>query len=100
MIKASTLKEPLKIIFKDTFKVTSTLFKIMIPTIIIVKILEELGFIEFICIYAVFPGPIFPDMPSTYYTASLMAAILFMIPIGLMLFFWSLNPPRSDIKKR
>lgn len=59
-----------------------------------------LGFIAFIWFYAVFPGPIFPDMPSTYYTASLMAAILFMIPVGLMLFFWSLNPPRSDIKKR
>lgn len=48
MFKTSTLKEPLKIIFKDTLKVTLTLFKIMIPTIIIVKILEELGVIEFI----------------------------------------------------
>jgi len=59
-----------------------------------------LGFIAFIWFYAVFPGPFFPDMEPTFYTASLIAAILFMIPIGLMLFFWSLNPPRSDLKKR
>jgi hypothetical protein len=30
----------------------------------------------------------------------LIAAILFMIPIGCVLFFWSLNPPASDIKRR
>jgi len=59
-----------------------------------------LVFIAFIWFYAVFPGPFFPDMEPTFYTASLIAAILFMIPIGLMLFFWSLNPPRSDLKKR
>ena len=59
-----------------------------------------LGFIGFIWFYAVFPGPFFPNMDPTYYTASLIAAVLFMIPVGLMLFFWSLNPPRSDLKKR
>jgi len=59
-----------------------------------------LGFIAFIWFYAVFPGPFFPDMEPTFYAASLIAAILFMIPVGLMLFFWSLNPPRSDLKKR
>ncbi len=59
-----------------------------------------LGFIAFIWFYAVFPGPFFPDMEPTFYTASLIVAILFMIPVGLMLFFWSLNPPRSDLKKR
>ncbi len=59
-----------------------------------------LVFIAFIWFYAVFPGPFFPDMEPTFYTASLIAAILFMIPVGLMLFFWSLNPPRSDLKKR
>ncbi len=59
-----------------------------------------LVFIAFIWFYAVFPGPFFPDMEPTFYTASLIAAILFMIPVGLMLFFWSLNPPKSDLKKR
>lgn len=50
-------------------------------------------------IYAVFPGPFIPGLDPGYYTATLIAAILFMIPIGLALFFWSLHPPASDIKK-
>lgn len=59
-----------------------------------------LGFIAFLWFYAVFPGPFFPGLDPTYYTATLIAAILFMIPIGCVLFFWSLNPPASDIKRR
>jgi len=59
-----------------------------------------LGFIAFLWLYAVFPGPFFPGIDPTYYYVTLIAAILFMIPTGLMLFFWSLNPPRSDITKK
>jgi hypothetical protein len=40
-----------------------------------------------------------PGIEPAYYTATLIAAILFMIPVGLMLFFWSINPPASDLKK-
>jgi len=29
----------------------------------------------------------------------LIAAILIIIPLSLALFFWSLNPPASDLKK-
>ena len=50
-------------------------------------------------IYAVFPGPFFPGIDPTYYYTTLIAAILIMIPLGLAMFFWSLNPPASDIKK-
>ena len=59
-----------------------------------------LGFIGLLWFYAVFPGPFFPGLDPTFYTATLIAAVLFMIPIGCMLFFWSLNPPVSDVKKR
>lgn len=57
-------------------------------------------FIGFIWFYAVYPGPFIPGLDQTFYYATLIAAILFMIPAGLMLFFWSRNPPSSDIKRR
>jgi len=58
-----------------------------------------LGFIAFLWFYAVFPGPFLPGFDSTFYWATLMAAVVFMIPICFMLFFWSRNPPSSDIRK-
>jgi len=58
-----------------------------------------LVFIGLLWFYAVFPGPFFPDIDPTYYYTTLIAAILIMIPLGLALFFWSLNPPSSEIKK-
>ena len=51
-------------------------------------------------VYAVFPGPFLPGLGDTFYWASLVAAILFTIPVGLMMFFWSQTPPSSDIKRR
>jgi hypothetical protein len=57
-------------------------------------------FIGFLWLYAVFPGPFIPGLDPTFYMISIVAAILIMIPVGLALFFWSLNPPKSDIKKR
>ena len=59
-----------------------------------------LVFIAFLWFYAVFPGPFIPGLDPTFYTISMVAALLIMIPVGLALFFWSLNPPKSDIKKR
>ena len=59
-----------------------------------------LGFIAFLWLFAVFPGPFIPGLDPAYVTATLIAAVLFMIPIGFMLFFWSLNPPTSDLRKR
>jgi len=56
-----------------------------------------LGFIAFVWIYAVFPIPLIPGLDPTFYWITLFAAILFMIPAGLMIFFWSRNPPASDI---
>lgn len=58
-----------------------------------------IAFIAFLWIYAVFPGPFLPGLGSTFYWATLIAAILFTIPLGFMLFFWSRTPPSSDIKK-
>ncbi|NIP62748.1 MAG: hypothetical protein GWN01_06475 [Nitrosopumilaceae archaeon] len=58
-----------------------------------------LGFVGFLWFYAVYPGPFIPGIDPTYYTATLIAAVLIMIPLGLALFFWSLNPPSSDLKK-
>ena len=51
-------------------------------------------------LYAVFPGPFLPGLDTTFYTISLVAAALIMIPICLALFFWSLNPPNSDLGRR
>jgi hypothetical protein len=59
-----------------------------------------LGFVAFLWFYAVYPGPFIPGLDPTFYWITLFAAILFMIPVGFMLFFWSLNPPSSDIRKR
>jgi len=68
------------------------------------KILKKnkilLIFIGLLWLYAVFPGPFFPGLDPTFYTISVVAAVLIMIPIGFALFFWSLNPPKSDVKKR
>ena len=50
-------------------------------------------------VYTVYPGPFIPGFDPMFYWISLVAAILIMIPICLMLFFWSLNPPAVDIKK-
>ena len=57
-------------------------------------------FVAFLWLYAVFPGPFIPGLDPTFYTISLVAALLIMIPIGFALFFWSLSPPKSDVKKR
>jgi len=57
-------------------------------------------FIGFLWLYAVFPGPFFPVPDPTFYTIALVVALLIMIPIGLAFFFWSLDPPKSDIRKR
>lgn len=56
-----------------------------------------LGFIAFVWIYAVYPIPLIPGLDLTFYWITLFAAILFMIPVGLMIFFWSRYPPASDI---
>ena len=47
-----------------------------------------------------FQAPFFPGLDFTFYTITVVAAILIRIPIGLALFFWSINPPKSDVKKR
>ena len=57
-------------------------------------------FVAILWVYAVFPGPFIPGLDPMFYTISIVAAILIMIPIGLAMFFWSLNPPKSDLKKR
>ncbi|HSB83204.1 MAG TPA: hypothetical protein VLD64_01790 [Nitrosarchaeum sp.] len=57
-------------------------------------------FVGFLWLYAVFPGPFLPGLDPTFYTISLIAALLIMIPVCLALFFWSLNPPKSDLKSR
>jgi hypothetical protein len=57
-------------------------------------------FIAILWCYAVYPGPFIPGLNSTFYTITLVAALLIMIPLGLALFFWSLNPPASDIKRK
>ncbi len=57
-------------------------------------------FIGFLWLYAVFPGPFYPGLDPNFYAISIVAAILIMIPIGFALFFWSLEPPKSDLKKR
>lgn len=56
-------------------------------------------FAGFLWFYAVYPGPFLPGLDPGFYMITLVAAVLIMIPIGLALFFWSLNPPSSDLKK-
>jgi len=57
-------------------------------------------FVAFLWLYAVFPGPFIPGLDPMFYTISIVAAVLIMIPICFALFFWSLNPPKSDLKKK
>jgi len=57
-------------------------------------------FVGLLWLYAVFPGPFIPGLNPTFYTISLVAALLIMIPVCMALFFWSLNPPKSDLKNR
>lgn len=59
-----------------------------------------LGFAAFLWAWAVFPGPFIPDLDPTYYVITLVAALLILIPLCLALFFWSLSPPKSDLRKR
>lgn len=56
------------------------------------------GFVAFIWFYAVFPGPLMPGLHSGYYVVFVIAGIVCMIPLCLMMFFWSINPPSSDVK--
>lgn len=56
-------------------------------------------FVGFLWIYAVYPGPFIPGLDPTFYIITLITALLIMIPICLALFFWSLNPPKSDLKR-
>ncbi|WP_428323930.1 hypothetical protein [Nitrosopumilus sp.] len=57
-------------------------------------------FIGILWFYAVFPGPFMPGLEGEFYVISVVAAILILIPVCLAMFFWSLNPPKSDVKKR
>ena len=57
-------------------------------------------FIGCLWFYAVFPGPFLPGLDPNFYAISVVAALLIMIPICLALFFWSLNPPKSDLKRK
>ena len=59
-----------------------------------------LGFVVLLWLYAVFPGPLIPGLDPTFYAISIVAAVLIVIPVGLTLFFWSLNPPTSDARKK
>ena len=68
------------------------------------KILKKnkilLVFVSVLWVYAVYPGPFIPGLDPMFYTITLVALLLIMIPVCLALFFWSLNPPASDLKKR
>lgn len=57
-------------------------------------------FVGFLWFYAVFPGPFLPGLDTEFYTITVIAAILIMIPICLAMFFWSMNPPTSDVKRK
>ena len=59
-----------------------------------------LVFVGFLWFYAVYPGPFLPGLDPGFYTITLIAAILIIIPVGLAMFFWSLNRPTSDVRKR
>jgi len=58
-----------------------------------------IGFIGFLWFYTVYPGPFIPGFDPMFYWISLTAVVLIMIPVCLIFFFWSLNPPATDIKK-
>jgi len=70
------------------------------PRQVIRKNRPLLVFVGLLWLYAVFPGPFIPGLDPNFYAISVVAAILIMIPIGFAMFFWSLNPPKSDLKKR
>ncbi len=55
------------------------------------------GFVAFVWFYAVFPGPLIPGLHQGYYVVFVIAAIVCMIPLCLMMFFWSRSPPASDV---
>ena len=57
-----------------------------------------LGFIAFVWAYTVFPIPLIKGIDPAFYWISLGVAIMIMIPISLAMFFWSREPPASDIK--
>ena len=59
-----------------------------------------LGFAAFLWAWAVFPGPFIPGLDPTYYMITIVVALLIMIPLCLALFFWSLSPPKSDLRKK
>ncbi|MCV0430335.1 hypothetical protein [Nitrosopumilus sp.] len=70
------------------------------PRQVIKKNKPVLIFVGLLWLYAVFPGPLIPGLDPNFYAISVVAAVLIMIPICLAMFFWSLNPPKSDLKKR
>ena len=55
------------------------------------------AFVGFVWFYAVFPGPLIPGLHQGYYLIFVIAGIVCMIPLCLMVFFWSLHPPASDV---
>ncbi len=57
-----------------------------------------LAFAAGLWLYAVFPGPLMPGLDPTFYAVTVVAAVLILLPVGLALFFWSLNPPSSDLR--
>ena len=59
-----------------------------------------LVFAGFLWLYAVFPGPLIPGLDPGFYAISIVAAVLIMIPLSFAMFFWSLNPPTSDARKK
>ncbi|TRZ80583.1 MAG: hypothetical protein D4R90_01400 [Nitrosopumilales archaeon] len=57
-----------------------------------------LGFVAFVWAYTVFPIPLIKGIDPAFYWISLGVAIMIMIPISLAMFFWSREPPVSDLK--
>ena len=57
-------------------------------------------FVGLLWLYAVFPGSLIPGLDPGFYAISVLAGVLIMVPICLILFFWSLHPPASDLRKR
>jgi uncharacterized membrane protein len=55
------------------------------------------GFVGFVWFYAVFPGPLIPGLHQGYYLIFVITGIVCMIPLCLMMFFWSRYPPASDV---
>ncbi|NHI02931.1 hypothetical protein DYY67_0052 [Candidatus Nitrosotalea sp. TS] len=57
-----------------------------------------LGFIAFVWAYTVFPVPLIKGIDPTFYWVCFGVAVTIMIPIGFAMFFWSREPPVSDLK--